>query len=155
MGRGMRSRVLRRCGGGEEEGGMSGGGGMERLGSSECTAERAGHGSVAVVTIRNHMGNYMRSDKPSLRHSHNTMGRCYCDHPCFRNRHRGTERLSNLLGSVQASKPRCPDAQPTTQTEGAPGPGARVAARSRSPGTAPFGLESRRSRLPRPCRHEL
>lgn len=49
---------------------------------------------------RNHTGNYMRSDKPSLRHSHNTMGRCYCDHPCFRNRHRGTERLSNLPGSV-------------------------------------------------------
>lgn len=51
MGRGMRSRVPRRCGGGEEEGGMSGGGGMETLGSSECTVERAGHGSVAVVTI--------------------------------------------------------------------------------------------------------
>lgn len=30
---------------------MSGGDGTERLGSSECTVERAGHGSVAVVTI--------------------------------------------------------------------------------------------------------
>lgn len=30
---------------------MSGGDGTERLGSSECTAGRAGHGSVAVVTI--------------------------------------------------------------------------------------------------------
>lgn len=39
-----------RGGDGEEEGGMSGGDGMEMLGS-QCTAERAGRSTVALVTI--------------------------------------------------------------------------------------------------------
>lgn len=150
------------CGGdGEEEGGMSGDNGVKMLGS-ECTVERAGHGTVALMTIIEIIWEIIL-EVINLFYIILTIPwvGAIIIIPVLEIETPRHRKINQLASSVQASKPRRPDAQPTLtfpttlplRQKGRWGPEPKRLPWSRTPGKAPFGLESRSSRLPRLCCH--